>query len=460
MASDKKESRSTQLIAVLLTAVFVGASYTFMTRYKSGSTEGTTTETPTTQSNIDDAQDLAEIPGSGDADSPVDTIRAVKQYARQAAEAAAGATENLAEYKQLNTEEMQAMKESMQTKASETAQVIKQGLGEMKAEMSNFQTLLQGQLQGSGNKQPITPQVQQDPDAWISIPPVNESSAQGGQSSTLVEQVAAFSNIEEQGGYIVNNGFLLTESNIADASNLSVNESGKVPVATIPENSPLLNGVTLSTLIGRVPKGGAVVEPYDFFVMTGNENLTSQLHHIPFLDNAIWRGKATGDRVLECIRGKIFSVTFVFTDGTILTNNSGTEEQPLAELQTPTGSNCVPGTYASNTGEYLAMLSAAGGLSGLGEAIANNETINSVTSSGSIIERIDGDAGKFFAGKALSEGAQQAARIIEQEYNASFASVVKGSGLPINMVATKQIEIDYDVNGRKVSYVDPEDYIE
>ena len=195
-------------------------------------------------------------------------------------------------------------------------------------------------------------------------------------------------------------------------------------------------------------------EPFNFFIQTGSENWTSQDHQIPFLERAIWRGVATGDKDLQCIRGKLTSVTFVFTDETIQTV-SGTRDRPLAELATTTGSNCVPGQYVSNTRKYLAAYGLGGALAGLGEGIASNETLTSLTDGGRIITAVNGDTGNFLAGRALSASANKAAEIIDDEYESSFSSVVLQAGVEVNMIALEQINIDHDAAGRKVSYLDP-----
>ena len=449
MATDNSKDISKTQKAVILIGVLIAVGGTI--KYLDPSAQKLTVP-PTKQS-------IAESLPKGDADSPIDTIRALKQDAKKAAKQAASTNANLDEYKKTAQAQIDSLSKQLNAQGEQASIAMQRGVGELKSELSNFRALMEGELKaqskgGSGSTSAG------DPNEWIEIPPMNTlPSNQGisGETSQL-QKIGLFQGEgDEKQGYAVNNGFLLTDTTTQDISTISVNDSGLVPVATIPSNSPLMNSVTLSTLIGRIPKGGQVFEAYNFYIYTGADNLTSQNHEIPFLEEAIWRGVATGDKDLECVRGALTHVTFVFTDGTIQ-EVEGTRQKPLAEIVTPTGSNCIPGEYVSNTAKYIAMFGLGGGIAGLGEAIANNESVTSVTSSGSILSRVDGDAGKFLAGKALSEGAQQAARIIESEYNNSFASVVKEPGIPINMMALRQIAIDYDVNGRKVSYVNPDDY--
>ena len=115
----------------------------------------------------------------------------------------------------------------------------------------------------------------------------------------------------------------------------------------------------------------------------------------------------------------------------------------------------MPGQYVSNTGKYLAAYGLGGALAGLGEGIASNETLTSLTDGGRIITAVNGDTGNFLAGRALSASANKAADIIDEEYESSFSSVILQAGVEVNMIALEQINIDHDAAGRKVSYLDP-----
>lgn len=437
-------SRSNKLIAVIGTLVVIGGAFALNRQ----------SESEQAAQPVEDTQKSAALLIQGDADSPLDTIRRLKQNARKAADIAADTQAQFNQYKSATESQLQGMAKRLEVESTRTAKTLARDLGDVKAQLSNFMTLMEGRQQ---------PVVRQEPklthDAWVEIAPIN---AMDGtlHNATFRPRGSVREGLAGAQHYTVNDGFLLSEQGPegrSAAPPFTVNETGKVPVATIPENSPLLSSTTLSTLIGRIPKNGQVFEPYNFYILTGMDNWTSQLHQIPFLEKAIWRGVATGDKDLECVRGELISVTFVFTDGTVQTV-TGSKDTPLAEIVTQTGSNCVPGTYVSNTAKYIALLGIGGGIAGQGEAIAKSETINNFTTSGNVISSIEGDAGNYFIGKSVSEGARQASRIIENEYNNSFASVVKASGVPINLMALQQIDIDYDLTGRKVSYVDPEDY--
>jgi len=398
------------------------------------------------ESELSDEEKLASMLVQGDADSPLDTMRRLKTDANKAVEIAQATTKEFKDYKVNTAEKLEEFSDQLDSVTTVSKREMKEQMGNVMAKLDNFTALMQGQNQASKNKP--SPQPSKNQSLWTSIPPVN----------VLPQQLALVSAGQQPSdnpgaGYNLNNGFLL--GNLTEESG-AAKPTPLTPVATIPVNSPLLNSITLSTMIGRVPKGGQVFEPFNFYIQTGFDNWTSQDHEIPFLERAIWRGIATGDKDLECIRGALVSVTFVFTDESIQTVE-GTRQEPLAELVSTTGSNCVPGTYVSNTGKYIAMYGVGGGIAGLGEAIADNETVSNFNSTGNLTKFVNGNTGNFLAGRSLSAAAAKAAEIIDDEYENSFASVVLESGQSVNAIALKQINIDHNADARKVSYFDSEE---
>lgn len=427
----KQTSKSTRLIGIIGAVLIVTMTYGLAGRNDSDAEDAVKGKT---------SDRLGEMLVEGDADSPHDTIRRLNQNAKSAVEKASQTDKKVNQFAEATSSKFEALTELMTSMGQDSKKQVESEMGGIKSEMQNFMTLVEGRLQ----KQPRTAYTAKNGamlDQWVEITPINPyplelASAQAAQGNTNITN------------YAVNNGFLLGDTGQLTSVD---GEPIKTPVATIPVNSPLLNSVTLSTLIGRVPKGGQVFEPFNFYIQTGMDNWTSQDHEIPFLERAIWRGVATGDKDLECIRGKVLTVTFVFSDETIQTVE-GTKAEPLAELVSTTGSNCVPGTYVSNTGKYIAMYGLGGGLAGLGEAIAQNETISNFTSNGNLVSSVNGNTGNFLAGRALSASAVKASEIIDDEYRNSFASVVLESGVTVNLMALQQIEIDHNQGGRKVSY--------
>ena len=142
------------------------------------------------------------------------------------------------------------------------------GLSDIKTELDNFKQLVTGQLRANA-KQSNEATLQAPVAGWTKIGPVNILPETYSGPRTDVTSVDA----RPGGLYAINDGFLLSETKVDSNSEPNF----ITPVATIPENSPLLHSVTLSTLIGRVPKRGNVFEPFNFFVQTGQARIIKYL---------------------------------------------------------------------------------------------------------------------------------------------------------------------------------------
>ena len=93
-----------------------------------------------------------------------------------------------------------------------------------------------------------------------------------------------------------------------------------MPYITIPLSTEIVGAVAANAILGRVPRGGSVTEPYDFKVVVSGENLSASGFRVPNLKETVWRGTAVGDPSLNCVRGNIFAVTLIFQDGKINKN--------------------------------------------------------------------------------------------------------------------------------------------
>ena len=88
-------------------------------------------------------------------------------------------------------------------------------------------------------------------------------------------------------------------------------EAPEVPAYTIAKNSTLVGATAFTALVGRVPVGENVVDPYSFKVIIGKDNLIANGKKVPELAYAVVSGKAIGDWTLSCVSGQVFSITFV-----------------------------------------------------------------------------------------------------------------------------------------------------
>lgn len=239
------------------------------------------------------------------------------------------------------------------------------------------------------------------------------------------------------------------------------------PVYTIPANSTLMGSVAMTALIGRVPADGTVNDPYPFKVLVGSDNLTANGIDLPDVAGAVLSGTASGDWTLSCVRGQIYSITFVFNDGTVRTvpqpatgetnqanNNRNTTTGGLGWISDPYGIPCVTGERRSNAAEYIgnqALITAAG--AGVAYLLKDDNN-SSYANAGDVTTGMDA------IGQILQGGVKDISSWMSKLYGQAFAAVYVQPNTPVVVHLEQEVAIDYDENGRKVDYQLGENYAE
>ena len=238
------------------------------------------------------------------------------------------------------------------------------------------------------------------------------------------------------------------------------------PVYTIPKNATLVGARAFTALIGRVPVGeeARVTDPYFFKLLIGRDNLAANGHEIPELAYAVASGEAVGDWTLGCVSGDVVSMTFVFADGRIVTvpeardvseGGAGTRAVRLGGLSDDHGNPCVAGERISNAGSYLGQSAAALTLGAAAEGLAAAQTTayaNGLTGTGATL--VDGDVGRFAAGRGLSGAAQEVARWLRERQAQEYDAVYVAPGARVAVHVDEELRIDYDPAGRLVRHED------
>lgn len=244
------------------------------------------------------------------------------------------------------------------------------------------------------------------------------------------------------------------------------------PVYTLPENSTLMGSVAMTALIGRVPIDGTVNDPFPFKILIGPDNLTANGIDLPDVAGAIISGTAAGDWTLSCVRGQVISMTFVFNDGRVrtvpqpqrLTTKQGNNNQSSGQMDKiqggigwisdPNGIPCISGLRRSNAQQYIgskSLVTAAGaGVAKLLEADqGSNGTI--ISSNGTTVGSMSG-AGTSALSSILSGGVKDIGDWVNKLYGQAFAAVYVQPGAQVAVHLDRQLEIDYEPDGRKVKY--------
>ena len=237
-----------------------------------------------------------------------------------------------------------------------------------------------------------------------------------------------------------------------------------VPYFTIPRNATLVQSTAMTALVGRVPIGGQVTDPYSFKVIIGRENLMANGIELPDVAYSIASGKAVGDWTLGCVRGDLHSITFVFQDGTIRTvpkaqdiyeGTASKQDVKIGELSDAFGNPCVVGQRITNAYTYLAQRMGVVTASAAAEAAAASQTtqITSVDGSGTgVTTVVDGSTGEYILGRSIADGSMEVARWLDERQAQQFDAIYVPPGADIAMHITEQINIDYDPTGRKTNY--------
>ena len=207
-----------------------------------------------------------------------------------------------------------------------------------------------------------------------------------------------------------------------------------------------------------------MTDPYSFKVIIGRENLMANGLELPDVAYSIASGKAVGDWTLGCVRGDLYSLTFVFQDGTIrtvpraediYTGTASRRDVKIGELSDAFGNPCVVGQRITNAYTYLAQRIGVVSASAAAEAAAASQTTQVISVDGSgagVTTVVDGSTTDYILGQTIADGSMEVARWLDERQAQQFDAIYVKPGAEVAMHITEQIEIDYDPEGRKTHY--------
>ncbi len=264
-------------------------------------------------------------------------------------------------------------------------------------------------------------------------------------------------------GQIANPNFFKKTSNIGRGINApsitdEVSEEEAVvvdPRFTIPTDAVLNDSVTITALIGRIPREGSVNDPAPFKVAIGRDNLAANGFDIPGLDGMIMSGTVYGDAVRRCVRTKITRATYIFEDGRILTlpkRSNRSKNEVIGYIASPVGDPCIAGRYYSNrrsqiTKSILANMAAAGA-----NAYAETQTTTLQNALGGTSSIVSGSDQKFITGSMVAQGASSVANQLLEDSFDQWDQVVVPVGQNVTIHIDVALEIDNASNLRKLVY--------
>lgn len=248
--------------------------------------------------------------------------------------------------------------------------------------------------------------------------------------------------------------------NLTSTANVNSNNPPKpIPYYTIPANATAVDDKLMSALVGRIPIKSVVTDPYPFKIVFSDDTLAANGLRIPNLKKMIVSGYAEGDLNLVSVRGWVTSLTFVFNDGTISTTTSNdndignfTKNNALGYLSDPRGNPFLRGKLITNAPEFLAGTIGLGAAQGAASAYSQAQTTTQNSILGSATTSITGSPGKYVLGQAGVNAAGEAQQWWQDREENSFDAIYVPSGQPIVVNFAKEIDIDYNPQGRKLDY--------
>lgn len=149
------------------------------------------------------------------------------------------------------------------------------------------------------------------------------------------------------------------------------------------------------------------------------------------------------------------SITFVFNDGRIAKsrtdNKNSNNEQTLGWLSNPQGVPCIPGERKTNTPEYLTTQFLLSGAGAAAQGFSQSQT-TTVVDSGSVVGAVTGNAGKYILGQAIGGGLSEMEDWVRKRFGQTFDAVYVPPGQAVAVHITRDLDIDYDTEARKVKY--------
>jgi integrating conjugative element protein (TIGR03752 family) len=247
------------------------------------------------------------------------------------------------------------------------------------------------------------------------------------------------------------------------------------PVYTIPALSTVTNVRLMSPIIGEVPVNGQLQAPAFPFKAIISERDTENMftaNGIPVpagVTGSVLQGYSVGSMSLGCARSYVMKILFVFQDGHFEvfpedqqdSDNGQTAVYPtktIGYLSDSYNNACMTGKYLTDAPKVIASLSSFAVVAGAGDAIAQaqEQTLTNITNgtSGSVLS---GSLGKYAAGMGVSDASKAALDWYKSRVDDIFDAVFIPStlnGQPRQMIfnVTKTISIDFNKNGRQLSY--------
>ncbi len=215
--------------------------------------------------------------------------------------------------------------------------------------------------------------------------------------------------------------------------------AGVDPVPRFYIPPAILSGLSLTALVGRIPRGGAVQDPWPFVAVSRADNLTANAMRLPGLRGILWRGVVRGDAVLSCASASVRSLVYVFDDGTFHVAKAP-EQEGFGYLADKFGNPCLQGEIHTTAPDSMGTHLLASVLAGLGGAFAESQ-VRRRTAAGTETAEVEGDAFSYLLGETVQGAASTYGDYLLRFANDTWDAVVVPAGREVDIHVTDAIPI-------------------
>lgn len=239
---------------------------------------------------------------------------------------------------------------------------------------------------------------------------------------------------------------------------------------TIPARGTLFEATAMTALIGTVPLGGRVLDPFPAKFIIGNENLATNGLHIPGLQGIVFEGVARGNWNLSCVSVSLLSATYTFEDGRIQhmeyeQKQGGSREsqtgspfagneasRSIGYISNPQGVPCVAGRRITDAHKQLFTMGVLGAAKSYFDAKAAAETTTNSNQFGGGSTTVTGDAEAFVNNRTYGDSISTVMDFYSTRMRDTFDVIYIDPGAEVSLNITQDLLIDYHTDARKLAY--------
>ncbi len=243
------------------------------------------------------------------------------------------------------------------------------------------------------------------------------------------------------------------------------------PYRTIPKRATGFEAIGMTALIGTVPVGGKVQDPFPVKFILGEENFASNGIHVPGLKGIVIEGIARGNWNLSCVAATLTGASFTFADGTVRDmeyerdqggDSSGTQAtSPFAEgegnqgigyIANPQGIPCIPGRRITDAHKQLFTMGMLGAAKSYFDAKAAAETTTNENALGGGSTSVTGNKEAFVNNQTYANSMTTVMDFYDKRMRDTFDVVYVDPAQKVMLHFTRELRVDYRSDARKVAY--------